>query len=381
MKIGETTKYVYFGKYVQDEDAPTPIRWRVHAVDGDRVCLFCDIVLFPKRFDKDYAFYEKSALREYLNGEFYREAFSEEERAQIVETKNEKSVDKVFLPTLQEVEAYGRKDRIREVTKYAETQGASMDECDDEDIGVRTERSGWYWTRTTCASHVSDNHRFAYNVASDGRIEYSLADAEDIGVAPMIWVKNKENVIMRKNLKAKAYIYPLPVLIVGTYDENGVPDAMNAAWGTTCDTAQVAICLSAGHKTVKNLLKTKAFTVAIADEQNVVAADYVGVVSANNVPDKLQKTGWRVTKSAFVNAPVIENFPLVLECKLVSYDEETEICIGEVVNVSVDDAILDEKGKIDLAKFRPLCYDCDTHGYYTLGKRVGNAFSDGLRLK
>lgn len=186
---------------------------------------------------------------------------------------------------------------------------------------------------------------------------------------------------MRKNLKAKAYIYPLPVLIVGTYDENGTPDAMNAAWGTVCDTAQVCICLSATHKTVKNLLKTKAFTVAIADSKNVVPADYVGVVSANNVPEKIAKTGWHVTKSEFVNAPVIEELPLVLECKLVSYDMQTEMCVGEVVNVSADENILDEKGKIDLTKFKPICYDCDTHGYYTLGEKVGQAFSDGLKRK
>lgn len=186
---------------------------------------------------------------------------------------------------------------------------------------------------------------------------------------------------MRKNLKAKAYVYPLPVLIVGTYDEKGIPNAMNAAWGTVCDTAQVSICLSAGHKTVKNLLKTKAFTVAIADAKNVVPADYVGVVSANDVPDKLKNTCWHIAKSEFVNAPVIEEMPLVLECKLVSYDTETEICIGEVVNVSVDEEILNEKGKIDLTKFQPIAYDCDTHGYYKLGERVGNAFSDGLKLK
>lgn len=186
---------------------------------------------------------------------------------------------------------------------------------------------------------------------------------------------------MRKNIKPKAYIYPLPVLIVGTYDEEGTPNAMNAAWGTVCDTAQVSICLSATHKTVKNLLKTKAFTVGIADKKNVVAADYVGVVSANNIPDKLTKTGWSIVKSEFVNAPIIEDLPLVLECKLVSYDTETEICIGEVVNVSVDEGILDEKGKIDLTKFSPICYDTDGHGYYTLGERVGSAFSDGLKLK
>ena len=186
---------------------------------------------------------------------------------------------------------------------------------------------------------------------------------------------------MRKNIKPKAYIYPLPVLIIGTYDENGIPNAMNAAWGTVCDTAQVSICLSAGHKTVQNLLKTQAFTVAIADSKNVIPADYVGVVSANKVPDKLSKTGWDIVKSEFVNAPIIQDLPLVLECKLVSYDTETEICIGEVVNVSVDDSILDEKGKIDLTKFKPICYDTDGHGYYELGKKVGNAFSDGLQLK
>ena len=145
---------------------------------------------------------------------------------------------------------------------------------------------------------------------------------------------------MRKNLKPKAYIYPLPVLIIGTYDENGTPNAMNAAWGTVCDTAQVSICLSATHKTVKNLLKTKAFTVAIADSKNVIPADYVGVVSANDIPDKLVKTGWTITKSEFVNAPIIEDLPLVLECKLVSYDTETEICIGEVINVSGGNVIV-----------------------------------------
>ena len=186
---------------------------------------------------------------------------------------------------------------------------------------------------------------------------------------------------MRKNLSAKAYVYPLPVLIVGTYDENGVPNAMNAAWGTVCDAAQVSICFSASHKTVKNLLKTKAFTVAMADEKNVLPADYVGVVSANKVPDKIAKSGWHVVKSEFVNAPIIEELPLVLECKLVSYDENTEICIGEVVNVSADETILDKNGKVDLTKFKPICYDCDTHGYYTLGEKVGQAFSEGLKLK
>ncbi len=186
---------------------------------------------------------------------------------------------------------------------------------------------------------------------------------------------------MRKNLKAKAYIYPLPVLIIGTYDEKGVANAMNAAWGTVCDTAQVSICLSATHKTMKNILKNREFTVAIADSKNVIPADYVGMVSANKVPNKLDKTGWHIEKGEFVNAPVIQELPLVLECKLISYDNDTEICMGEVVNVNVDENILDKEGKIDLTKFQPICYDCDTHGYYKLGERVGNAFSDGRKIQ
>lgn len=186
---------------------------------------------------------------------------------------------------------------------------------------------------------------------------------------------------MRKNLKAKAYVYPLPVLIIGTYDNNGVANAMNAAWGTVCDNNQVSICISATHKTMKNILENKAFTVAMADDKNVVAADYVGLVSGNDVASKLEKTGWHVQKGSFVNAPIFEELPLVLECKLVSYDVETEVCVGEVVNVSVDESILDNNGKVSLSKFKPLCYDCDTHGYYVLGDKVGQAFLDGLKLK
>jgi len=143
----------------------------------------------------------------------------------------------------------------------------------------------------------------------------------------------------------------------------------------------VSICLSASHKTVNNLLKTKEFTVSMADLDNVVPCDYVGIVSGNNVSNKVEKTGWTVEKSEFINAPIFKELPLVLECKLISYNLDTEMCFGEVVNVSVDKKILTEKGNIDLNKFKPLCYDCDTHGYYTIGERVGKAFFDGLKLK
>ena len=186
---------------------------------------------------------------------------------------------------------------------------------------------------------------------------------------------------MRKNIKANAYIYPLPVLIVGTYNEDGTLNAMNAAWGTVCDTKCVSICLAFDHKTTQNILREKCFSVAIADQENVVSADYVGIVSGNDTPNKIEKTGWTAVKASKVNAPVFEQLPLALECKLLSYDKDSEVCIGEVVNVSVDEKILNDKGRITLDKFKPICYDCGEHGYYSLGEKVGNAFKDGKKIK
>ena len=186
---------------------------------------------------------------------------------------------------------------------------------------------------------------------------------------------------MRKNFGAKSWLYPMPVLIIGTYDETGIPDAMNAAWGMISDTDKVTICLDASHKTVKNILVKKDFTVSMADAKNVIAADYVGIVSGNDVPDKLTKTGWHVTKSEFVDAPIFEDLPMTLECKMISYDEETELMTGEIVNICVDESILGEDGKIDLTKFQPITYDPVHHDYLTLGAKVGNAFKDGKQLK
>lgn len=186
---------------------------------------------------------------------------------------------------------------------------------------------------------------------------------------------------MRKNFGAKSWLYPMPVLIIGTYDETGIPDAMNAAWGMISDTDKVTICLDASHKTVKNILIKKDFTVSMADAKNVIAADYVGIVSGNDVPDKVAKTGWHVTKSEFVDAPIFEELPMTLECKMISYDEETELMTGEIVNICVDESILGEDGKIDLTKFQPITYDPVHHNYLTLGEKIGNAFKDGKQLK
>ena len=185
---------------------------------------------------------------------------------------------------------------------------------------------------------------------------------------------------MRKNYGAKSWLYPMPVLIIGTYDENGVPNAMNAAWGMISDVDKVTICLDAKHKTTKNILAKKDFTVSMADVKNMVAADYVGIVSANDVPNKIEKTGWHMTKSEFVDAPIFEELPMTLECKMLTFDKETELLTAKIINISVDESILNEKGKIDLDKFKPIAYDSVNHDYRVLGEKVGNAFKDGKQL-
>ena len=186
---------------------------------------------------------------------------------------------------------------------------------------------------------------------------------------------------MRKNFGAKPILYPMPVLILGTYDEAGSPDAMNAAWGGISEETQISVCISASHKTTKNILKSKAFTVSVADVKNVAASDYVGIASGNDTPDKIQKAGWHAEKSEVVNAPLFKELPLALECRLISYDEEACRLVGEIVNVCADESILGEDGKIDLAKFVPITYDPVHNTYRKLGDVVGKAFSDGLKLK
>ena len=141
------------------------------------------------------------------------------------------------------------------------------------------------------------------------------------------------------------------------------------------------MCLSAGHKTVKNILKRKAFTVSMADAAHVTACDYVGIVSANDVPDKLEKAGFHTTRSEFVDAPLIDELPMTLECRLVSYDEESCRMVGEIVNVSAEESVLDENGKIDPGKLQPITFDPVNNAYLKLGEKVGNAFRDGLALK
>lgn len=184
---------------------------------------------------------------------------------------------------------------------------------------------------------------------------------------------------MRKNFGAKPFLYPQPVMIIGTYDENGNANAMNAAWGGIVGANEIIIDLGS-HKTTVNMLETKAFTVSVADLEHIVQADYVGVVSGNDVANKMQKSGFTTTKSEFVNAPIINELPLTLECEL---KEVIDGCkyLGEIKNVSIDEKVLNDNGELDLDKFIPITYDPIYHNYIRLGEVVGKAFSDGNKLK
>ncbi|MBR7131673.1 MAG: flavin reductase [Lentisphaeria bacterium] len=186
---------------------------------------------------------------------------------------------------------------------------------------------------------------------------------------------------MRKNFGAQTWLYPMPVLIIGTYDENGTPNAMNAAWGGIHDHDQIAVCIDPPHKTAANLQKNGFFTVSIGTAETVVECDYVGIVSGNNAPDKVVKADLRPRKGEFADAPVFEALPLTLECRLISFDKKTGCTVGEILNISADESILDADGKVTLDKFHPLIYDPVTHEYRTIGSKAGDAFCDGKKLK
>ena len=176
----------------------------------------------------------------------------------------------------------------------------------------------------------------------------------------------------------QSVITPEGVFIIGTYDENGVPNAMNAAWGMQSDTGEITLML-AKHKTTANFEKTGAFTVAFGTADTVVISDYYGVETGSKV-NKIEKAGVHVHPSAHVNAPIIEEYPLTLECKVRSWDTETGYLIGEIVASQADESILTD-GKVDLGKLRPISFDPSFNVYRVVGEVVGKAFHDGLQLK
>lgn len=190
---------------------------------------------------------------------------------------------------------------------------------------------------------------------------------------------------MKKNLSTKALVTPLPVLIIATYNEDGTPNAMNVAWGGQCGPKHVVMNLSLamGHKTNDNLKAHQAFTVSYANAALVDASDYVGIVSGSKVKDKIEKAGLHAVKSEFVDAPVLIEYPLTAECKVVEMTEtalgELRV-VGEILNISADEGILDESGKVDLGKLRPIIYDSAQNLYRVVGEEVGQAWGSGKKL-
>ena len=187
---------------------------------------------------------------------------------------------------------------------------------------------------------------------------------------------------MRTKLNITEGIFPMPVLMVATYNEDGSVNVMNAAWGTMQERNMVALNLTETHKTVKNIKARGAFTVSIADAAHIVEADYFGIESGNRVADKFAHSGLTDSKAETVDAPIINEFPLCLECEFVEYQSGAYGCgvIGKVVHVTADERVM-VNGKIDMSLVNAIAFDPYTHGYYKVTDRVGEAFKDGLKLK
>ena len=187
---------------------------------------------------------------------------------------------------------------------------------------------------------------------------------------------------MRKSIKTTEAIFPMPVLMIATYNEDGSVNVMNAAWGTMIDRNIVGLNLTESHKTVKNIKERKAFTVSIADSKHVDEADYFGIVSGNNIPNKFENSGLTATKSENVDAPIINEFPICLECEFIEYqsNEYGVGVIGKVINVTADEKVMNGDN-VDINLVEAITFDPFTHGYYKVSGRVGEAFKDGLKLK
>lgn len=186
-----------------------------------------------------------------------------------------------------------------------------------------------------------------------------------------------------KSFGHKPWVLPQPVLILGTYNNDGTPNAMNAAWGGQWDSKEIMISMGS-HATTENLARCQDFTVAFATRDTMVASDFVGIVSVKDDAEKMKKTGWTAVKAENVNAPVFTDFPMTLECRIIrKIDETKEGCyiIAEIINILVDEAYLGEDGKPDVEKMQLITYEPVHHGYHVIGGRIGSAFSDGKKLK
>ncbi len=188
--------------------------------------------------------------------------------------------------------------------------------------------------------------------------------------------------VMKKDLGVVPAVYPMPVLMVAAYDKNEKVNVMNVAWGQICDMDKIILFIGEGKRTWLNIQESKAFTVALADEAHMEAADFFGIASGNKIDDKFERTGYHAVKSDKVNAPVIEEFPLVMECELLEFLESEHVSgiVGKIVNVKAEEAVLSENGKVDPAKLHALMFDQFQNGYYTTGEKAGQAWNAGVPL-
>lgn len=214
-------------------------------------------------------------------------------------------------------------------------------------------------------------------LASCGNKEQqSAANTNENPTEEKVEVKQVEG---RKNFSDKAVITPLPAIMIATWDENKNPDVMMAAWGGQCGPKHITFELSK-HKTTDNIRLKKAFTVSFATKNDIAQSDYFGIVSANDVPDKVAKAGFTVVPSPNVDAPIVNEYKLTLECKVVTFDEDENggaRVVGEIVNMSADESILDAEGNIDLGKLQPVIFDSSTNSYRVVGEKVGDAWGSG----
>lgn len=187
---------------------------------------------------------------------------------------------------------------------------------------------------------------------------------------------------MTKDFGAKPYLFPMPTYMIGTYNEDDSVDVMMMAWGGICAEDMVALNLDAEHKTVANLETRKAFTLAVPGTDTLKESDFLGIASANNMRDKFARSGLHAVKSGRVDAPVITEYPLTLECEVVEMQEQPYglRVLGKIVNVLADESVLDEAGKIDAGKLHAFAFDQMRNGYYALGEKVGQAWHSGAGM-
>ena len=188
---------------------------------------------------------------------------------------------------------------------------------------------------------------------------------------------------MKKDLGVNPYLFPMPVLMIATYGEDDAVDVMNMAWGGICSRNMVALNINRNHKTAQNVKARKAFTLSIADIDHIEAADFFGIASGNKMPDKFARSGLHAVKSDKVDAPVVEEFPVTLECRVTELQDTSYggfRVIGEIVGVLADEKVLDETGKVDPTKLNAFVFDQFQNGYYAIGEKVGQAWSSGQGL-